>query len=102
MYASPDEISSLSPAAAAASNLLKSGLSLSSIYAEHCRVVSELQKKTEENERIERYVNELIEVKLLFLIFLKRIQNGEPAIFLVKIDTCVLGGFEVQKFFDNF
>ncbi|KAI1723190.1 nucleoprotein TPR [Ditylenchus destructor] len=60
-HRSDDEIAALSPAAAAASNLLKSGVSLTSIYAEHCRVVAELEKKKDENVQIERYVQELIE-----------------------------------------
>uniref|UniRef100_A0A915DXR5 Uncharacterized protein n=1 Tax=Ditylenchus dipsaci TaxID=166011 RepID=A0A915DXR5_9BILA len=46
VHRTDEEIAALSPAAAAASSLLKSGISLSSIYAEHCRV---------------RYVAELIE-----------------------------------------
>lgn len=58
----PDEdIARISPAAAAASSLLKSGMSLTGIYAEHCRVVSELEKKNAEFSNLERYVTELIQ-----------------------------------------
>nr|CAD2135700.1 unnamed protein product [Meloidogyne enterolobii] len=58
----PDEdIARISPAAAAASSLLKSGMSLTGIYAEHCRVVSELEKKNAEFSSLEKYVTELIQ-----------------------------------------
>jgi len=55
----------LSPAAAAASSLMKSGLSLTGIYSEHCRVVSELEKRNTEFAQLERHVTELIQVYLL-------------------------------------
>uniref|UniRef100_A0A914I796 HAMP domain-containing protein n=1 Tax=Globodera rostochiensis TaxID=31243 RepID=A0A914I796_GLORO len=56
-----EELIQLSPAAAVASSLLKSGMSLTSIYAEHCRVVGELEKRNDEFKQLERYVTELIE-----------------------------------------
>ncbi|KAL3100891.1 hypothetical protein niasHT_029312 [Heterodera trifolii] len=56
-----EDLIQLSPAAAVASSLLKSGMSLTSIYAEHCRVVAELDKKNDEFKQLERYVTELIE-----------------------------------------
>lgn len=52
----------LSPAAAAASSLIRSGVSLTSIYREHCRVVAELEEVKAENRRIENYFHELVEV----------------------------------------
>lgn len=63
MQNSEEDIAALSPAAAAAASLIKSGISLTAIYTEHCRVISELQKKEEENRRIEKYVQELVEVR---------------------------------------
>ena len=57
-----EEMVRLSPAAAVASSLLKSGMSLTAIYAEHCRVVSELEKKNDEFNQMEKYVTELIQV----------------------------------------
>jgi hypothetical protein len=57
-----EELYRLSPAAAAASSLLKSGMSLTSIYAEHCKVVGEYEKKCAEYNQLERQVNELIQV----------------------------------------
>lgn len=54
----------LSPAAAAASSLIRSGVSLTSIYREHCRVVAELEEAKAENKRIENYFHELVEVSL--------------------------------------
>lgn len=62
MNEASEDLISLSPAAAAAYSLLKSGKSLTAIYSEHCRLISELEKKTAENQQIERYVTELIEV----------------------------------------
>uniref|UniRef100_A0A0R3RZU7 TPR_MLP1_2 domain-containing protein n=1 Tax=Elaeophora elaphi TaxID=1147741 RepID=A0A0R3RZU7_9BILA len=56
-----DEIMELSPAAAAASSLIRSGVSLTSIYREHCRVVAELEEAKAENKRIENYFHELVE-----------------------------------------
>ncbi|EJD73977.1 viral A-type inclusion protein repeat containing protein [Loa loa] len=56
-----DEIMELSPAAAAASSLIRSGVSLTSIYREHCRVVAELEEAKAENKRIEKYFHELVE-----------------------------------------
>lgn len=52
----------LSPAAAAASSLIRGGVSLTSIYREHCRVVAELEEAKAENKRIENYFHELVEV----------------------------------------
>ncbi|VDO15043.1 unnamed protein product [Brugia timori] len=57
-----DEIMELSPAAAAASSLIRGGVSLTSIYREHCRVVAELEEAKAENKRIENYFHELVEV----------------------------------------
>ncbi|VDN84600.1 unnamed protein product [Brugia pahangi] len=56
-----DEIMELSPAAAAASSLIRRGVSLTSIYREHCRVVAELEEAKAENKRIENYFHELVE-----------------------------------------
>ncbi|EJW86401.1 viral A-type inclusion protein repeat containing protein, partial [Wuchereria bancrofti] len=56
-----EEIMELSPAAAAASSLIRGGVSLTSIYREHCRVVAELEEAKAENKRIENYFHELVE-----------------------------------------
>jgi len=40
-------------------------MSLTGIYAEHCRVVSELEKKNTEFSSLEKYVTELIQVFFL-------------------------------------
>ncbi|KAM3718204.1 Nucleoprotein TPR [Dirofilaria immitis] len=56
-----DEIMELSPAAAAASSLIRGGVSLTGIYREHCRVVAELEEAKAENKRIENYFHELVE-----------------------------------------
>uniref|UniRef100_A0A915Q1E2 Nucleoprotein TPR/MLP1 domain-containing protein n=1 Tax=Setaria digitata TaxID=48799 RepID=A0A915Q1E2_9BILA len=56
-----DEVMELSPAAAAASSMIRSGVSLTGIYREHCRVVAELEEAKAENKRIENYFHELVE-----------------------------------------
>jgi arginine deiminase len=57
-----EELQQLSPAAAAACSFLKSGKSLTAIYSEHLRLVSELERKNAEFKQIEHYVTELIQV----------------------------------------
>lgn len=52
----------MSPTAAAASLLIKSGVSLTGIYKEHCRVIAELEEAKLENKRIEGYLRELVDV----------------------------------------
>ncbi|KHN79265.1 Nucleoprotein TPR [Toxocara canis] len=56
-----DEISALSPSAAAACSLIRSGVSLTGIYREHCRVVAELEETKNENMRLEEHFRELVE-----------------------------------------
>lgn len=55
-----EDLIQLSPAAATASSLLKSGMSLTAIYSEHLRVVNELKKKNDEFNQMEKNVVELI------------------------------------------
>lgn len=57
-----EDLIQLSPAAATASSLLKSGMSLTAIYSEHLRVVNELKKKNDEFNQMEKNVVELINV----------------------------------------
>uniref|UniRef100_A0A915B058 Nucleoprotein TPR n=1 Tax=Parascaris univalens TaxID=6257 RepID=A0A915B058_PARUN len=56
-----DEIAALSPSAAAACSLIRSGVSLTGIYREHCRVVAELEEAKNENMRLEAHFRELVE-----------------------------------------
>ena len=62
-----EEVATLSPAAASASRLIKSGLSLTGIYRDHCKVVEELEQQRLENKRLEQYFQELVGVRLPFL-----------------------------------
>uniref|UniRef100_A0A914X8C9 Nucleoprotein TPR n=1 Tax=Plectus sambesii TaxID=2011161 RepID=A0A914X8C9_9BILA len=55
-----EEVAALSPAAASASRLIKSGLSLTGIYRDHCKVVEELEQQRLENKRLEQYFQELV------------------------------------------
>jgi hypothetical protein len=57
-----EEIADLSPAAAAASALIKSGVSLTGIYREHCKVVDELEMKKLEYNQMHAYFEELVQV----------------------------------------
>ncbi|VDK43065.1 unnamed protein product [Anisakis simplex] len=56
-----DEIAALSPSAAAACSLIRSGVSLTAIYREHCRVVAELEEVKDENAKLEANFRELVE-----------------------------------------
>lgn len=57
-----DEVSKLSPGAASASKLIKTGITLTGIYREHIKVVEELNMQRQENQRLEAYFNELVQV----------------------------------------
>ncbi|VDN03913.1 unnamed protein product [Thelazia callipaeda] len=58
---SDDEIMELSPAAAAASSLIRNSVSLTGIYREHCRVVAELEEAKVEKKQIESYFRQVVE-----------------------------------------
>ena len=57
---SESDIEQLSPAAAVASRLLKSGMSLTQIYSEYVNLTENLQSEKSENERLKSYISELI------------------------------------------
>ena len=57
---SESDIEQLSPAAAVASRLLKSGMSLTQIYSEHVNLSETLQQEKKENERLKSYIDELV------------------------------------------
>ncbi len=59
---SDEEVAALSPGAAAASRLLRGGLSLTQIYRQHCRVVDSLEQQKAENQRLDVYFKELVKV----------------------------------------
>uniref|UniRef100_A0A7E4VRR1 TPR_MLP1_2 domain-containing protein n=1 Tax=Panagrellus redivivus TaxID=6233 RepID=A0A7E4VRR1_PANRE len=54
------DFAEISPAAAAAAELLQNGTSLTSIYAKHCKVTAELAQEREERHQLEKYVQELL------------------------------------------
>uniref|UniRef100_A0A915K217 Uncharacterized protein n=1 Tax=Romanomermis culicivorax TaxID=13658 RepID=A0A915K217_ROMCU len=58
---SDEEIAALSPGAAAAGRLIKSGQSLTQIYREHLKLVEELDQQKLENKRLEQYFRELVQ-----------------------------------------
>lgn len=57
---SESDIQQMSPAAAVASRLLKSGMSLTQIYSEYVNLSEELQNEKQENQRLKTYVNEIV------------------------------------------
>merc|ERR1711962_87351 len=54
-------MSELSPAASAASQLMNRGLSLSQLYAEYVSVSEKLLSADEENKRLKRYVDQILQ-----------------------------------------
>ena len=57
---SETDIEELSPSAAAASRLLKSGLSLTQIYSEYVETSEALHLEKEENKRLNEYVDQIL------------------------------------------
>ncbi len=57
---SESDIEELSPAAAVASRLLKSGMTLTQIYSEYVNLTEQLQTEKKENERLKTYITEII------------------------------------------
>lgn len=57
---SESDIEQLSPAAAVASRLLKSGMTLTQIYSEYVNLSESLQAEKTENERLKSYLGELV------------------------------------------
>ena len=55
----------ISPAASAATNLISKGLSLTQLYTEYMNVSEKLHAAEEENKRLHRYVDGIVEVKYL-------------------------------------
>lgn len=57
-------VEELSPAASAASQLVRRGLSLTQLYAEYVTVSEKLMATEEENKRLKRYVDQILQVNL--------------------------------------
>jgi nucleoprotein TPR len=57
---SESDIEQLSPAAACASKLLKSGMTLTQIYSEYVNLSETLQSVKDEKSRVEQYLNEVM------------------------------------------
>ncbi|XP_033110270.1 nucleoprotein TPR-like [Anneissia japonica] len=58
---SEEELSNLSPTAAAASKFLKPGMTLTEIYSEYVKSTETLQQTTEENQRLNHYLDQILE-----------------------------------------
>lgn len=71
----------MSPAAAAASKLLKSGLSLTQIYTQYVTVYEELTLQKEENNKLNLYINTIVqELNDKAPILKKQRENYESAV----------------------
>ncbi|XP_015755854.1 PREDICTED: nucleoprotein TPR-like [Acropora digitifera] len=55
-----DELSSLSPTAAATSSFLKSGMTLTQIYSQYVEVSDALQQEKDENIRLKQYLDQIL------------------------------------------
>ena len=58
---SEGEVLSLSPAAARASALLKSGMTLTQIFSNYIDVSDQLQREKDENTRLSNYLDEIVQ-----------------------------------------
>ena len=56
-------IAQLSPSAAAASKLLKSGMTLTQIYSEYVKLHSDNEKKNDEIKHLKRYMDDILKVR---------------------------------------
>ncbi|CAF0709464.1 unnamed protein product [Brachionus calyciflorus] len=78
---SESDIEQLSPAAAVASKLLKSGMTLTQIYSEYVNLTETLQNEKIENERLKSYISELInDIEEKAPVFRRQKQEYEEAI----------------------
>lgn len=59
-------IATLSPCAAAASRLIKSGMTLTQIYTQYATVSEQLLLEKEENRKLTLYVNTILNVRFFF------------------------------------
>ena len=57
-----DAVEAMSPSAAAASRLLKSGMTLTQIYSQYVSVSEQLLLKDEENKRLNSYIDHILQV----------------------------------------
>uniref|UniRef100_A0A1I8AMC8 TPR_MLP1_2 domain-containing protein n=1 Tax=Steinernema glaseri TaxID=37863 RepID=A0A1I8AMC8_9BILA len=58
---SDQDIAEFSPSAAEAARLIRGKVSLTSIYHEHTKALSKIEELTQENKRLESYINEIIQ-----------------------------------------
>uniref|UniRef100_T1J0B3 Nucleoprotein TPR n=1 Tax=Strigamia maritima TaxID=126957 RepID=T1J0B3_STRMM len=58
---SAENIAALSPSAAIASNLLKSGMTLTQIYCEYTKIAEELRIEKHESERLNQYIDQILQ-----------------------------------------
>ncbi|XP_064604367.1 nucleoprotein TPR-like [Liolophura sinensis] len=74
-------IEALSPAAAAASKMLKSGMTLTQIYNEYVKNYDALQEEREESERLREYVEQIMEeIEEKAPLLTKQRENYEEAL----------------------
>jgi len=78
---SESDIEQLSPAAAVASRLLKSGMSLTQIYSEYVNLTEKYEQERKDKERVEAYLNQVMqEIEEKAPIFKRQKQEYEEAV----------------------
>lgn len=61
-------VENLSPAAAAAGRLIKSGMTLTQIYCQYAQVSEELILEREENRKLNLYINNILKVTFFTIV----------------------------------
>jgi predicted nucleic acid-binding Zn-ribbon protein len=78
---SESDIEQLSPAAAVARRLLKSGMSLTQIYSEYVNLTEKYEQERKDKERVEAYLNQVMqEIEEKAPIFKRQKQEYEEAV----------------------
>jgi hypothetical protein len=67
---SPEGIEKLSPSAAAASKLLKTGMSLTQVFSQLVSCQEELLAAKDENTRLNSYLEQILKVRTVILLYI--------------------------------
>lgn len=78
---SESDVENLSPSAAAASRLLKSGKTLTEIYAEYIDLTDQLQVEKDTNARLNMYLSQILKVYMID----KRNLSSLKCLFLIRL-----------------
>ncbi|XP_064626009.1 nucleoprotein TPR-like [Lineus longissimus] len=95
---SEEGIEAMSPTAAAASKLLKSGMTLTQIYSEYVQATDALQMEKEENRRLNQYLDQILqEIEERTPVMKKQREDYEAAMQTInqmtsQLDTAMIEG----------